>query len=118
MHDRERQDKQDDTASFPFSSITQDILKCCFEVMNTLGIGFAESVYHNALMIAMTDLGLKVTSEQCFEVRFKNRIIGQFRARPTITSQSETARKPRGSTIVWRSIEFFRNSIFEYAYSI
>ena len=79
MQDRERQDMHDDTDNFLYSSITQDILKCCFEVMNTLGIGFAESMYHNALILAMTDLGLKVTSEQCFELRFKNRIVGHFR---------------------------------------
>lgn len=69
----------DDMGNFLYSSITQDILKCCFEVMNTLGIGFAETVYHNALILAMTDLGLKIVSEQCFEVKFKNRTIGQFR---------------------------------------
>ena len=79
MQDRERQDMHDDKGSFIYSSLTQDILKCCFEVMNTLGIGFAESVYHNALIIAMTNLGLKIASEQCFEVKFKNRTIGQFK---------------------------------------
>jgi len=41
MHDRTRQDLQD---GMPFFALTQTILQCCFEVMNTLGSGFLESV--------------------------------------------------------------------------
>ena len=39
MHDHTWHDKQD-----RFSEITKAILGCCFEVINTLGSGFAESV--------------------------------------------------------------------------
>jgi len=38
--------------------ITEKILNCCFEVINTLGVGFLETVYKNALLIAMIDKGL------------------------------------------------------------
>ena len=45
MQDRKRHDGQD-----KFSEITKAILGCCFDVINTLGSGFIESVYRNALV--------------------------------------------------------------------
>lgn len=58
--------------------LTQKILKCCFEVMNILGVGFLESVYKNALVIAMTDQGLRVTVDRGYEMVFRSRKIGIF----------------------------------------
>ena len=52
MQDRKRHDEQD-----KFSEITKAILGCCFDVINTLGSGFVESVYRNALVIALNDNG-------------------------------------------------------------
>lgn len=46
--------------------------------MNTLGAGFLESVYKNALIISLMEDGLQITSEKGFEVIFKNRKIGLF----------------------------------------
>ncbi|HSX10318.1 MAG TPA: GxxExxY protein [Chlamydiales bacterium] len=73
LHDHTWHDKQD-----KFSETTRGILGCCFEIINTLGSGFAESVYHNALVIALTDSGLEVSSERGFEVHFRGRKIGIF----------------------------------------
>jgi GxxExxY protein len=60
------------------SNLTKNILKCCFEVMNTLGSGFLESVYKNALVISITEDGLDVRTDQTVEVIFRNRKIGLF----------------------------------------
>jgi|HubBroStandDraft_4_1064222.scaffolds.fasta_scaffold252551_1 GxxExxY protein len=73
MQDHKWQDGQD-----KFSGITREILGCCFEVMNTLGAGFVESIYRNALVIALCDKGLEVIAEQGFEVTFRGRKIGIF----------------------------------------
>jgi GxxExxY protein len=73
MQDRRRHDEQD-----KFSGITKVILGCCFEVINTLGSGFAESVYRNALVIVLNDSGLEVSAERGFEVVFRGRKIGIF----------------------------------------
>jgi len=73
MQDHKWQNKQD-----TFSAITRDILGCCFDVMNTLGSGFAESIYRNALVIALNDNGLEVSCERGFEVTFRGRKIGIF----------------------------------------
>ena len=58
--------------------LTEKILGCCFDVMNELGVGFLESVYKNALLIALKDKGLKVDVEKRFEVIFRERKIGLY----------------------------------------
>lgn len=73
LHDHTWHDKQD-----KFSDVTRAILGCCFDVMNTLGSGFVESVYRNALVIALNDSGIAVVSERGFEVCFRGRKIGIF----------------------------------------
>ena len=42
---------------------TETILGCCFDIMNELGSGFLESVYKNALFIAIKEKGLGVEAE-------------------------------------------------------
>ena len=73
LHDHTWYDKQD-----RFSETTKAILGCCFEVMNTLGSGFAESVYRNALVIALNDKGLAVLAERGYEVHFRGKKVGIF----------------------------------------
>lgn len=73
MQDRKRHDGQD-----IWSEVTRAILGCCFDVMNTLGSGFVESVYRNALVIVLGEAGWEVSSERKFEVIFHGRKIGVF----------------------------------------
>jgi GxxExxY protein len=73
MQDHKWHDGQD-----KFSDITKAILGCCFDVINTLGSGFVESIYRNALVIALNDGGLDVLAERGFEVIFRGRKIGIF----------------------------------------
>ena len=63
----------------PHSELTSSILNCCFEVMKELGPGFVESVYKNALLIAMRQKGLQVEVERSFEVMFRGTVIGRYR---------------------------------------
>jgi GxxExxY protein len=65
MEDRKRHDGQD-----KLSRITKTILGCGFDVINTLGSGFVESVYRNALVTAFIDSRLEVSVERGFEVIF------------------------------------------------
>lgn len=78
MHDRMRQDMQDDNTLYAHSELTETILRCCFDVMNELGTGFLESVYKNALFIAIKEKGLKVEIEKRFEVTFRGRKVGLY----------------------------------------
>jgi GxxExxY protein len=69
---------QDDKISLLDSGLTESILGCCFNVMNELGVGFLESVYKHALIIAMQEKGLSVQDEKSFEVTFRGRKIGLY----------------------------------------
>jgi len=77
MHDRKRHDMQDYTQP-PYSELTETILGSCFDIMNELGSGFLESVYKNALFIAIKEKGLNVETEKRFEVIFRERKIGLY----------------------------------------
>ena len=61
-----------------YSDLTEIIIGSCFDVMNEIGIGFLESVYKNALFIAMKEQGLKVETEKRFEITFRERKIGLY----------------------------------------
>ena len=77
MKDRKRHDMQDKDQPL-YQELMETILGCCFEVMNELGVGFLESVYKNALLIALREKGLKVDVEKRFEVIFRERKIGLY----------------------------------------
>lgn len=58
--------------------ITGRILEAAFEVINELGAGFLESVYENALALALEEKGLNVRQQHPLDVRFKGRRVGSF----------------------------------------
>jgi len=62
----------------PYSELTETILGICFDVMNELGSGFLETVYKNALFIAIKEKGLSAEIEKRFEVKFRGRKIGLY----------------------------------------
>ena len=70
-----QQDRQENLLHF---HLTKAILKCCFEVINTLGTGFLESIYKNSLQIALLDSGLKADPNRAFEVIFRGKKVGIF----------------------------------------
>jgi len=73
MNDEERN-------NLPHSELTGSILNCSFEVMKELGPGFQERVYKNALLITLKQKGLRVETEQPFEVAYRGIIIGRYSA--------------------------------------
>jgi GxxExxY protein len=77
LQDRKRQNIQDRNQP-PHFELTETILGSCFDVMNELGSGLLESVYKNALFIAIKDKGLSVEIEKRFEVIFRDRKIGLY----------------------------------------
>jgi len=62
------------------SELSGAILACAMEVSNELGVGFLESVYHEALLLALTDAGLFVETQKPIVVLYRNRIVGKFYA--------------------------------------
>ena len=58
--------------------LSEQVIGACFEVSNELGIGFLESVYEKALLIALRDRGLKAESQVAVRVSFRNQAVGEF----------------------------------------
>jgi GxxExxY protein len=58
--------------------LTEVILGACFEVSNELGVGFLESVYEKALLIALRQKGLAVVSQAAIAVNFRGESVGHF----------------------------------------
>ena len=66
--------------TFLHAEIADQILKAAFEVSRELGSGFLESVYKNAMVIALRAKGLKVETERPISVMFRGQQGGQFYA--------------------------------------
>jgi GxxExxY protein len=60
--------------------LTEKILGAAFKVQNTLGAGFLEKVYENALSIELRGCGLAVESQKAFPVRYEGAIVGDYQA--------------------------------------
>ncbi len=63
-----------------YQDITGKIINASFEVINELGPGFLESVYHNALALVLLQKGLKVQKETPIDVIFRGENVGKFYA--------------------------------------
>ena len=60
--------------------LTEQIIGIFFDVYNELGHGFLESVYQEALAIALLESGLRVQRQISIPVWFRGHQIGEFRA--------------------------------------
>ena len=58
--------------------LTKKVIGACFEVSNELGIGFLESVYEKALLVALSDKGLIAERQVPLKVPFREVIVGEF----------------------------------------
>ena len=59
-------------------SISQQVIRCAFNVSNTLGAGFLEKVYENALCIELEKNGLKYQAQKPIIVNYKGFNIGEY----------------------------------------
>ena len=62
------------------AEITEKVIGVFFEVYNELGGGFLESVYQQAMRIALGQAGLRVAVEVPVPVYFRGEVVGNFRA--------------------------------------
>lgn len=58
--------------------LSNKIIKCFYTVYNTLGFGFLEKVYENALMIELSTNGLKAEKQKQIKVYYENQIVGEY----------------------------------------
>jgi GxxExxY protein len=69
------------------NQITEKIIGCAYHVLNTLGAGFLEKVYENALAVSVSRMGLSVEQQRRVEVNFENVIVGEYFADLLIEGQ-------------------------------
>ncbi len=60
------------------SQITGDILKAFYKVYNTLGYGFLEKVYENALIFELREMNLKVVQQKPINVFYRGVLVGEY----------------------------------------
>ncbi len=62
------------------NQISERIIGCAFRVMNTLGCGFLEKVYENALAHELRKAGLHVSQQHAIMVRYDDVAVGDYAA--------------------------------------
>jgi len=62
------------------SDISDQIIKSFYKVYNTLGYGFLEKVYENALFIELSSRGLSCTKQYPIQVFYSEQNVGTYYA--------------------------------------
>jgi len=62
------------------ADLTEKIIGAFFTVYNSLGYGFSEKVYENALVLELRKLGLKVEQQKRITVYYDGQVVGEYLA--------------------------------------
>jgi GxxExxY protein len=62
------------------AEVTEKIIGAAFAVYSALGYGFLESVYKKAMQVELQQTGFKCEIESPITVKYRNVIVGDFRA--------------------------------------
>ena len=57
---------------------TDGIIKAFYKVYNSLGYGFLERVYENALCFELTSSGYQVNQQQAIQVFYEQQLVGEY----------------------------------------
>jgi GxxExxY protein len=68
-----------ETHGLKHAELTDAIIGCFYDVYNELGYGFLESVYREAMIVALRSAGLNVESEKAVQVYFRGQPLAMFR---------------------------------------
>jgi GxxExxY protein len=60
------------------NAISGAIIGCAFTVLNTLGAGFLEKVYENALALELREAGLEVAQQHGSTVTYRDVLVGEY----------------------------------------
>jgi GxxExxY protein len=59
--------------------LTHKVIGFAFKIHNTLGAGFIESVYENALKIELNKIGISALQQEELDVFYEGQIVGHFK---------------------------------------
>ena len=60
--------------------LTEKIIRAFYTVYNTLGYGFLEKVYENALALELQKAGFHISQQQPISVHYDGQVVGQYYA--------------------------------------
>jgi GxxExxY protein len=63
---------------FKHTDVTELIIKAFYKVYGTLGYGFLERVYGNAMVIELRKLGVRVVQESRITVYYDQEVVGEY----------------------------------------
>jgi GxxExxY protein len=63
---------------YKYEDLTHKIIDAFYKVYNTLGYGFLEKVYENALLIELKKIGLNAKPQAKIRVDYDNQIVGEY----------------------------------------
>uniref|UniRef100_UPI00404978DF GxxExxY protein n=1 Tax=Gelidibacter sp. TaxID=2018083 RepID=UPI00404978DF len=66
--------------NFKYSEITEKVIKAFYKVYNTLGYGFLEKVYENAMYLELKSAGLYVEKQKSIKVFYETIEVGNYYA--------------------------------------
>ncbi len=66
--------------NFKHSELTEQIINAFYKVYNTLGFGFLEKVYENAMSIELRNAGLKHRKQYPVDVYYDDEEVGSYYA--------------------------------------
>lgn len=64
--------------NYLYNDITEKIIGCAYKVFNSLGSGFLEKVYENALKIELEHMGFKVKQQYPIKVCYRDLVVGEY----------------------------------------
>ena len=64
--------------NYKHSELTEKIINAFYKVYNTLGYGFLEKVYENALFIELESIGLNIKKQEPIKVYYEEKEVGVY----------------------------------------
>lgn len=61
-----------------YADVTDGIIKAFYKVYNSLGYGFLEKVYENALCLELASSDFRVSQQQPVQVFYEQKLVGEY----------------------------------------
>jgi GxxExxY protein len=60
------------------NEITEIVIACAFAIANSLGCGFLEKIYENAMLVELTARGFKAQPQAPIIVQYRGEVVGEY----------------------------------------
>jgi GxxExxY protein len=78
--EQEQKEQEEEPKFYPEQELTEKILAAAFKLQNTLGCGFLEKVYENALVVELSRQGLGLQQQKALQIKYEGAIVGEYLA--------------------------------------